>query len=388
MKIVRTEVALQIIFFLFLLTSCAKTETSSPKVLTLKKERAARVEDYSIASGEDSISFPLVKLTDTDDDAREIELKINSFLQAERLGGIAPQSKIGSLIKKVMPSNGTTSGLNTLGYQVLRNDGRILTLLMFEDWETAHPNEYYTAYSFDLTTGNPITWHSLFDAEGYEHVKSLILQKRRHAIAEGLQLIKEQPKIATINGDTAGMQEADTDGFAEDFERCIDQIDEDHIEFTDSTIVTNGQTCLSYVEHALDIDWATEIPLPSIKSYLNDYGKWLFHLTNTSFASPVKPASYFLTGTIDKYPVTAELIYREEDSAITGFYYYDSKGISIDLYGKFSIDQTLELEEYGESSGAQSKHPTWRGSLKNNTFIGTWTDGTGKKSLPVKLHYR
>lgn len=376
------------IFLLSIVLSSAcriQAQPANGEKIKIRNNRPARIIEYKLATSKfETIIFPSVILKDTDEDARRIEQKINSFLQADLLSGIAPASKLLDLIRmNSRLADESDVGLTGLSYEVVRNDGRILSLLIHRDFIGAYPWWLVNTCSFDLTTGDVLTWHSLFTSTGYNDVNTKILHVRDRIVKNKLRSLHKD----MVEGNSQ-LDESTFEVIKEYFDGCRENIDPNHLQITKATIAPDDQECLQHYLRFYDLSWITEIPIRSIKNDLNGYGKWLLRLSDTLTASSTEPISYFLTGKIGTYPITAELLPGEEDSTIHGYYYYNSRKEFIPIHGHILTDRSIEFEEQIEDSGPKDPRPTWRGELKNNSFTGTWTDASGKRSLPIELQYR
>ncbi|OQP49304.1 hypothetical protein A4H97_28605 [Niastella yeongjuensis] len=87
----------------------------------------------------------------------------------------------------------------------------------------------------------------------------------------------------------------------------------------------------------------------------------------TGKQAPVVTRYYYLTGTIDKYPVTLHL-YRFNEN-FSGYYYYNSTEEAIDITGTLGKDRFLKLT-HNNNEGQEIE--VLSGSFKDSSFSGTW----------------
>jgi len=96
---------------------------------------------------------------------------------------------------------------------------------------------------------------------------------------------------------------------------------------------------------------------------------WAF--TNSSTAQLPKSFYKKLIGSIDKYPVVMDLLVM--DSTCSGWYYYEKHGIPIRIAGTRN-NSGIELREEDSKGNITG---TFRGSIGNDGFNGTWTGSNG-----------
>ncbi len=101
-----------------------------------------------------------------------------------------------------------------------------------------------------------------------------------------------------------------------------------------------------------------------------------FFLLSLSFAQ-----SAYFTGIIsDGFPIQMELEFS--DTKITGSYYYESVGVTLELYGAIE-NANIRLEEYNQQDSVAQLTGTFSGTLstndtsQNEQFSGTWASAYG-----------
>lgn len=102
-------------------------------------------------------------------------------------------------------------------------------------------------------------------------------------------------------------------------------------------------------------------------------------LAQKSKPAPVITRFYYLTGAIDKYPVTL-IIHRKGDDFF-GSYYYNTTEEPINLFGVLQKDGTLSLTCNDRETGDMSEQ--FAGKFKDSSFSGTWTHKG--KVLPFRV---
>lgn len=169
------------------------------------------------------------------------------------------------------------------------------------------------------------------------------------------------------------------------------------VRFVGEAYPPNNRACNPDVEKS--------IPLAQVKPYLNALGRRVLvesnfpgmspieqYVANKQFA-PLRQDNVYIFGKINgKWPFSLA-VRVTKDGIVTGYYYYDSKRVKIDLSGTWR-NGVLRLTEQvnGKKTGAfefmLASDGTSRGvffSGLDDMLAGEWTSGDGKKSYPVEL---
>jgi hypothetical protein len=103
----------------------------------------------------------------------------------------------------------------------------------------------------------------------------------------------------------------------------------------------------------------------------------LLFVTSFVFAKNIDPKKTYTGNINSKFSVVFEL--KNTNGILSGFYFYEKKGIDIPLIGTIK-NQEVELFELD-----YLKHKTAKitGILKNNVFTGKWENLASKKSFPI-----
>ena len=92
--------------------------------------------------------------------------------------------------------------------------------------------------------------------------------------------------------------------------------------------------------------------------------------------------AYYVGKIGDKISIQMDIETRSK--AVEGTYYYESKGIPINVKGALAQNNTLTLEEFDEKETVTGR---FKGQFapSQNSFEGTWSNPGGTKTLPFKL---
>lgn len=129
--------------------------------------------------------------------------------------------------------------------------------------------------------------------------------------------------------------------------------------------ISLADDCYARVSSACSPGFSIEVELDSISSYLNKVGNRLLIESNYMSMShiqkfheiirlkPTVPNYYFLFGKInDRFPISMAIEINDQ-SKISGYYYYDNKRIKIDLQGQVIGDEMLMTETVdGKKTGS------------------------------------
>jgi len=324
----------------------------------------------------DTIAFPQVIHPN-----KSVQEKINLYLQWTFLHSIASPGYLPTLVKQNAYADDAGGSILNMDATIIRNDGKLLSMLVFIEGMGAYPSSWNYYLTFDLTDGSPVNGTDLFTEAGLEEIKRRIVQQRKALVREG---------VKHLYADTSGYAEDGIDSaqlrdIEEELMQCAAEPDLDYVLLSDTSFNPAYMRCLPHVIEAFDIDWDTPLPITSITNNLSEYGKSLLGL---GAEKPNPNNEYFtvLKGTVGKFPVTMILPTErsnDEDMRLEAHYFYDTKGKAIPLEAKRNGD-TLELREETEE-GKRGEH--FKGTMKDHTFTGTWYDASGKKSLPFVLAY-
>jgi hypothetical protein len=130
------------------------------------------------------------------------------------------------------------------------------------------------------------------------------------------------------------------------------QINEEKVEFL------HKGDCFPRFAIMCNPEFLVSVAIDSLKPYMNDFAKNLLYKTNFKSMSKLErfifynqhfadvPDYYYLEGKIDnKYPFSMSLEFNNQDSTVSGFYFYHSQNKNIDLRGYFMEDE-LKLKEF------------------------------------------
>ena len=232
-----------------------------------------------------------------------------------------------------------------LGFEVLRNDGKVLSLSIDKEGCGAYCESYSTYYNFDAQTGRSIGLTDLLTTEAWETLKKQLVNERQEQIKKAIADLNQRiKKEKDPDGDYAGM--------VQQYEECAPLIADPA--YASKTFSINSKSvmfirerCSNHASRALDDlgDFANAHDFNSLKPYLTGYGKALL-LNEGNADAPKSPLKQVLHGTLGgKQPITVLLTEDESTpQSVTGFYFYDKYRQKIALTGTYQGD-TLTLTE-------------------------------------------
>lgn len=323
----------------------------------------AKVTSNSVTVDGNTLDLPEIRLA-----SPEATERANYYVEALMLGEIVSPKSLAKLIASSTASEGK-SGLTSLSWKVVRNDGLLLSLYFQGEAMGAYPSSFERSITLDASSGISVTGRDLFTPAGYDSVFALVIRDRR----------------AMVQADTAGLPHDSTrelDAFDVNMMYdCADNASLDPILVTDSTISPTEMRCLPHADQALDIDWSLPLPIKQVASDLNAYGRAvLIQHTNIGFTPSDSDRFMIYRGTIGTSPITM-MIERTDDPEFGGsnvHYFYDGRPATLEMGGSLS-GNSFEVESY--KAGAVDEK--FVGIRRSGVITGTWRKG--KKRLPFEL---
>ncbi|MCR6480364.1 hypothetical protein NU688_29685 [Variovorax sp. ZS18.2.2] len=278
----------------------------------------------------------------------------------------------------------TWQNMPELGYTVLRNDARVLSLRIEGEGCGAYCENFTYAHAFDAATGRHLEAADLFTSQGLQAIARKIGANNAATLRKeiaSLQKAKKAPQPK--DGPSADGLDA-VIGLYEDCLSSRGDIEYRRIagvgrmEIEAGSVLFAQDRCSNHAMRALDDigDFSTRIPASQLGPWLTGYGRRLL-LGEGSALAPTSPFGQVLHGTIDgKLPITLRLpLIGGGDGQVNAVYFYDRYRTPIPVSGQYK-DGVLTLEE-GESKA--------RLRLKSEGLAlrGEWT--SGQKTLPMVL---
>jgi hypothetical protein len=322
-----------------------------------------------IKSGE--LKFPIIELTN-----KRASQKINDYLQTNMLEQTTLKNPGAKLFDERKWTD-STSGIDELDYEVVINDGKILAISFSGQTEGAYPSPLVEYYQFNVQNGEVILINDILSKSGLLFFEKDVKQKRRALIEQHLLELKSEEQYKKDKE----VQE-DLPHIKEELIFCNENDDLDNFSLTKSGITFHKDFCLPHVIQALDADLDIFYSFNELKDKSSPFGKKLFSkaVTNISneFLSSIKKPLY---GKIGNYNIVVQL--RPDIDEESGFYYYTSKGILIDLSVKTKRSD-IKMKEIANDGSIR----LFNGKIYGTTIKGTWTNLKTKQVLPFEVAYK
>jgi hypothetical protein len=247
----------------------------------------------------------------------------------------------------------------------------ILYISFSGEYYGAYPNYVTDEMFFDLKTGAPLTYteipfQALFTLPGYLYFLH----------AYWLEGVKNE-FVTAIE--------------CAEFEPYCDYYDINYHVDSSWLIVSLTDDCYPHVALGCSPSYRVSVELDSMKSYLNDIGKYMLMESNYMTMTPIEkflkneelidtiPNNVFLFGKIhDRYPFSMALNIDKEQ--ITGLYFYDSQLEKINLKGQHN-DYTMFLTE--TVNNKQTGFFEFDTDVDNYPIEGKWWNFEKTKGLNV-----
>ena len=312
-----------------------------------------------------SLSFPIFSRIGDSSTVKNI----NQLLQLQELQLLYGYQKdnIFENISKLDTTHGLIIGISMLSCNVLANTPRTLSIKVNKSVSMPTTNYWVKYYNFNSGNGNLIQLKDLFKPEDFAFIKQMILEKRRAVFKNALQNVdkERQPYLMDI-----------LDCYQ------VDSLQDYYIQ--DTTIVIDGENCVSKNQKIFDLNIIAQFNLSEFKSYLNAYGRAVFGLTTDNMAKYHSfGLSQLFDGTIGNIPITIIInhdYYNYDFSeGIRGEYIYRKYGQGIILEGTLNNNKLTLTEKTPDYKDNGYINATFDGKEIN----GTWTDSTKTKTLKL-----
>ena len=324
---------------------------------------------YTPPAGEDGLAarFPIVQGPDS-----AVTNKINSFLQLTWLRNTPKSLPKGADIFKRTAyqhnDSGVHSGYTNIDYAIVFQSHRVLSLRLDLETMAAYPESYSKYQNFNLQNGTPVLTADLFTEQGLQRLRAYLQEERKKIIREAGMVAKAEK-----------MNEEDQDYISKSLTECNLEPEENNAVIDSAGMIFFRSNCFPHVARGMEADLSVKIPSAKLSPWLNVYGKKLFSEPTANIRQDgLSGLHKSLSGSIGKYPVVL-MLERLHGNYVSGYYYYQSREIAIELSGERK-GNNLVLHEYDEEGSTG----TIRAAIKGNTLTGTWTGSNGKQ-LPFSV---
>lgn len=234
-----------LLFILFACTSFAQFRITDIRGLT--------------GSHSNDHKFPFVRGGD-----KKAAEKINRHLQENLLSNETVLTDPRTIFQNsvfIAGDSGGRSGITSLDYEVMLNNGRILSLQFEMETMGAYPEYYKNYYSFDARSGDPVLAKDIFTTEGIAWIKVRLLKERAGRIQEYLAGDNYEPE------DSAFVRET--------YAECNQEPEEDLLFIQPGGIRFYKERCFPHAWRNLDDDLDIVLDFEVLERYLSDAGKKL-----------------------------------------------------------------------------------------------------------------
>ena len=239
--------------------------------------RAAPLRIVTVASGLPEVKLPWVEAT-----SPEVSRRINDVIFNRIMDAPSPASSAD--VARMLPKQDPVeTGIQSASFDVLRNDGRLLVIVVRAEGCFKHCEEHFTdQYRFDARTGRQFEDDAVFTDDGKPALTRWFARVR---------VVKGRAALAHV----MQAHSADEDEF-EHYEHCVDEWNGSvflpplQVDAKGHWSLSAGGCSFTYRPH-WDLLDGIEIPLPDalLAKYLNPYGKSLL-LGRGNVLDPAPPA--------------------------------------------------------------------------------------------------
>jgi hypothetical protein len=323
--------------------------------------------------------------------------KINDRLFVEQFAVLAPRQ---IKAKFVVTEGMDIAGLTTQEVSVLRNDERVLTIALDQEWCGAYCENSNHYYQFDVQTGAMLQAEDLLTDAGKLQLQRWMRQKRIAAYQQQLTVLAKERRAEKSNKQKPpkadGMDIEDRIFFNQD---CINQIKAaketraQEIErfgyhkmaLLPASLNLVAYRCSNHAMRALDdVDTVTlEVPYDKLDALLTPYGQAVLRKQGQA-TLPSSVYGQLLRGTMGPGTPITMLLTPTQKGQVQGKYFYDKFGVAIELAGQAEGD-ALELTETARTEVATNAVATLRLKHQGSQLKGTWTGKADGKTLEMQL---
>lgn len=294
-----------------------------------------------------------------------------------------------------VPEVGERTEGDEVGFEVLANNGRLLSLTLTFEGCGAYCEIYSRNFTFDAASGRRVWPNDLFTGKGMKAIAGILLKQRtaqiQAAIRENESGAKEARKRAGKGDDelAEGLEQMN-----EMFRSC-DALNEPEVANSDYGVAADGSIvfrtgrCSNHAMRALDnlYEFENRFTPSALAAHMTPYGKAVL-LGQGKVNLPPSPRNQALRGHVGKSAIT---FFLDEPYPGAGYaeavYFYDKHGSAIPLTpvdetASFSNIETGRSYLFSESAGgddtAKAKATIRIETNQGARLKGTWS-GNGKE---------
>lgn len=342
-------------------------------ILLLPSFSFSQLKIDTIKSNErsDELFFPLVRHPKP-----AIAQKINYYLQSNIWDNttkkISPE-KLFDRRKFIMNDTTTRSGITNCVFNPILNTQKLLSLEIDFEYMGAYPSSSSQYFNFNAQNGEPIFVEDLFSTAGLESLKKKINAERQKLVKAYIAEIKKDKTEELID---------DLDYISEQLNNCLEYGTLDGFSILMKQLVFHKSQCFPHALLNYETNLDVKLSIAELSPWLNDFGKRALLNNSASIENDFMPGikKPFYGNIGGKYPIVLQFNYIPDDKNLSGFYYYQSQGICIELSASINGNSIIikESDEEGNNTA------TFNGIYNGKQITGTWTPKTGK-SLPFVL---
>ncbi|MFO1336926.1 MAG: hypothetical protein U1F53_01605 [Burkholderiaceae bacterium] len=288
-----------------------------------------------------------------------------------------------------LPKGQWPQGTASQDVEVVRNDARVLSIVLTAEGCGAYCETYSQHHNFDVRSGRALALDDLLTPTGLSALTAEVARARQSAYTRQLKTLQQERAAAQRRGHRDELDDLD-DRIALnkdclEGERHSPRQPDDVRQASFSLPVAGGMAlstarCSNHASRALDDvgEVTVTVPAGQLRPWLSPYG----HAVVLGDGDAPPPATLFgqvLRGRIGTAPVTLLLERPQANGSVVGRYCYDKYRQPIRLSGRREGTQ-LRLDE-GEGEPSATLRLAWGA----HGLAGQWVGGG--KTLPVQLDW-
>ena len=324
----------------------------------------------------------------------EVATRINDTLYMDLVGIPAPMGpgKTFTLPASTQPTDSESAldGTNSIAFQTLRNDDRVLSLSIEREGCGAYCEEYTTPYNFDAETGRDFEANDVFTPAGRTRIARLMAQERKKQYSAMLKTLNaqlaKQGKKSLAHPSSEEVE--DLKARIELNEGCLAGLSPDsgttpdpgetfrYLRFAipDATIVQfTAERCSNHASRALDDvgDVSLSLSGDKLDGMLTAYGRYLLRGGERPKEAS-SPFGIFLHGKIGQSPMSMRIAPSTDGHSLSAVYYYDKYRLPMELTGTMDGHRIVLTTAKTGGDADPSTAETFELNLQGTTFTGQW----------------
>lgn len=324
----------------------------------------------------------------------DVAARINDALYMDLVGIPAPTDpgKTFSFPAGAQPTDTDSAldGTNSIAFQTLRNDDRVLSLSIEREGCGAYCEEYTTSYNFDAETGRVFDADDVFTPAGRTRIAKLMVQERKKQYSVMLKTLNVQlAKLGKASRTHSSSEEVDDlKARIELNQGCLADMSSDsetardpaetfrYLRFAvpdENSVQFTAERCSNHASRALDDvgDVSLSLSGDKLDGMLTAYGRYLLRGGERP-KEALSPFGLFLHGRIGQSPMAIRIGSSSDGHSLSAVYYYEKYRPPIALTGSMEGNRIVLTTAKNGGDPDPSSAGTFELTRHGTAFTGQW----------------